>query len=409
MTTTVDTAQGINPNVLGNHSSPESTSQSFHGKRFKALRVIGDALSSLVMSIFYKVLSLACWIVRQKSAYHRYGDLASYHFNRILNKPFAYTIYGDKVVNFAMNSTGTPRVFKGKEVDEVEELKKIYGELFEKMRSIASSDDFPILEKRLSQYPINQGICLGASLDFISRYLKDDSETTFEAIEKISKQFSEKGTPEAQITQILYRAQDIEQLLQKKSTHREKLKNELHENTEKVKKKMDERQAEMMEQMKKLKGSALKEFISKELPKIQLEVQNEMEKIQSDILRKIAENNSALDCERLQSLAQVNDLQLQLNTVFVDEDTKQKAAPELFNTGISQLSEGAYLVCLSNSPAIAFIKTSENETYLFDPNLATLKFEKPEEFVSELWSLTKNFYNTKGTCTMQVYNCNLKS
>lgn len=407
------TAGGISPNVQEYQQTEEPVSQSFYGRRFKALRVTGDALYSILLSIFYKSLSVACWIFRQKAAHHRYGDKASYHFNRILQRPLVYLSYGDKVVNFAINSTGTPR--RSKENSGVEGLKSVYGDQFEKMFSRASSEDMPILEEKLSHYPINEGICLGASLDFIARYLRDESETSFESIEKISQLFSAKGTPEAQITQILYKAQDISSLLQRKSEHREKLEIELNENIEKIKIEMNKWQESVKAKMKDLQGPELKKIIAEEMPRAEFDFLQKLKEIKSEIHREIAENNSELDCQRFQGLAIANDLQLNLNTVFIDEDTKHKEIPETFDQRISGLPEGAYLVSLSNSPdcrsghAIAFIKTSENDTYLFDPNFATLRFEKPDEFIKGLWGLTKKFYNTHGDCTMQIFDCHSRT
>lgn len=408
MTVHIPTALGENPQTNEDHYASRPLSQPFHGRRFKVLRVAGNSLQSIIMSIYFKAISLIYWIVCQKSHAQHYRDLASYHGGRILQRPIAYVLYGNKIVNFSINSTGTPRVIKKQNSDEIKELKEIYGDLFDEMRKRVSSSRIPIDEQKLSQCPINEGICLGASLDFISRYLKDDSETSFEAIEKISLLFSQKGTSEAQITQILYKSQNLQTLLKEKSSRCSDLEEKLVQETEEQKNYF----AEQFNDLKKLKN---KEFLPEKLAQIQLDAKSKIQEMTDEMNRQIAKQDTELQIERLQCLANAHYLKLKANTIILDEDIQQKIPPELFHQRILDLPEGAYLTCLSCSPdspaghAIAFIKASDGKCYLFDPNLATLRFDSPEEFPSELWKLTKEFYNKKGACKVTVYDCVLNN
>lgn len=342
------------------------------------------------------------WIVFQKSAAYRYNDLGTYHWYRV-GDLLTYLLYRGKVVNFATNLTGIPRCFEGKKIKKIEQLRKIYGELFDKMRARAASEDFPILEKALSLYPINEGICLGASLNFISRYLKEDTKDRFEAIKKISKQFSKKGTPEAQITQILYSAQDTKKLKKEKNEAIGRLGKELENELQETQKKLKERQ----KQVKALKSPA---EIAVLIHKSRLKVVNSFNELKSKYDHKLHEIDAKRDFNELQPLGRLSDLKLKLSSSLRYTAEEQKTLPAYLKTRLSKLPVGAYLTTLRRKDsqvnhAIAFVKTSSENCYLFDPNLATLKYENTAEFASEFWKLTKNFYTRKGVCNIAIYNC----
>lgn len=301
------------------------------------------------------------------------------------------------------------------------------------MRSLADSDDYPILDENLSRLPIDSGICLGESLDFISLYLNDTSEDKFEVIKKISEQFSEKGTEKAHILQILHRAQNTAQLAQNRSNYRAKLLKEQEQKKEILENKLKDAEKKQKETFKDIKDSnktdsnkskklspdkkaSLLEEIGKaieEFNNAMITFQEEAEKMREDFLLTLGTFNATLDNERLQQIAKANDLQLKLKMFCHIEDiTEQEAPINKFNASIADLPEGAYLWGLNpcgpeSKHVIVFIKTPTGVTYSFDPNLATVKFKNSQEFAADLWKLTQKLYNTKGTCTLAVHNCTL--
>lgn len=340
-------------------ANPDTLPQSFHGKRFKLIRVVSDGVVSLIKSISYRILSLLSLVACQKDTFNHLSDLSTYYADRSFNRLYTYILYGNKVINFSMNSTGIPIDSSKINGNNLEQLRNIYGELFDEMQSKVSTESHIIDEEKLSLHPINKGVCLGASLDFISRYLKGNQLQTSTLIEKISALFSERGTAESQILHILQYA------LKKESDC-------------------------YSEEEKKYKENLI------------IERHNGI-----DNTKKIRLFGLKLKAKKYSSLA--NACGFRIESTHIDEYTTQKKPSEAFITNFSNLSDGAYLISINNSEikkghAMAMIKVSENEIYLFDPNRGTLKFEDQNEFNSKFWSLIDSYYNTRSTF-IGVYSC----
>lgn len=105
-------------------------------------------------------------------------------------------------------------------------------------------------------------------------------------------------------------------------------------------------------------------------------------------------------CERNQQLARANGTQLEYTTAFLNEDILTKISKkDTFSDSISQLRSGAYLVSMNLrrsdvGHAIAFIKSPEGDSYLYDSNVATVRFEKSDGFIDALWTTVNQRYKS---------------
>lgn len=396
------------------------SSTSFYGRRFKALRAGGDILLSLIKSLFYKIISITKGLIHRSVAQEFYGELAWYHFNRSGNRLGAYIDSGNKVINFAFNSTGRPKT-TDKDRMESEQLKEIYGNKLEEMRKLASSEQFPIQVENLSRCSIKDGICNGASLDFIGRFLKlhQKNGLWFENIEQVSGLFTEGGTHEAQITQILFQGQDLpndsqlDSLMEEaKQRHLKMLEKRMREDIKKLQDQHENSLSKIKEEAKTANQMSDKSPESKE--KITRNSQAALKNAEQDLLKEkdkfeekyafnkeefIESNIAEAKLIRQRPLAALHNLQLDLSPVIAYEKIKQKLPPKQFVECLEQLPDGAYYISLSPQKkeighASVFIKESNTKAYLYDPNYATILLEGKEEQSQKLWSLMKSYNST---------------
>lgn len=393
----------------------KSRSASFYGKRFKALRVAKDLLLSLIASIGYKILSTANWAIRRRLVHERYRELAIYNWNRGFNRLNAYRLFQDQVMHFSTNSTGKPKM-SGQ--DEAEQLRQIYGNRLEEMRLHANQEELPIPKENLSLPSIRQGICLGESLDFLGRFLKlyEKNGLWFQNVEEVGRLFEEKGSEEAQITQILANGQNVKKFSEEMASNREKILDEVNEKREATLKKIDEKCVEFRAKYKFRGGDSLetiqqkKENFAKEIAKIKEELEEELKKLRFDVYRRVHLFEAELDLQKFRPLAALHSVQLDLMRVLIDEEIEKKSPPQKLAPFLKELPTGPYLMTFTcdqgnKTHAVVFIKESEKSGYLFDPNYATL-FLDGEEHAQKLWSLAKH-YNPKGPCTWQIFSARL--
>lgn len=383
------------------HEISKKEPPAFCDQRFKLLKVTGHDLASLVKSVYFKVMSLACWVSRNRGLTQKYRQLSKHHFEHSFDRLFAYFSYRKHLVDFSVNSTSHPQIPLKSFEEERAHLKQTYGDTFQKLHDKCSSDDIPINKDYLLQYPINKGICLGASVDFVSKYLHEKSSNAFEAVKNVSRKFVNGGTPEACTTQILYYAQDMNKVKEQEDARRDTL----------LKKFKQEREdflstsEKMEEKLKKTKDESKVKKISKKI--LELKIQNV--KVLDEMRRDICNLKVATSQKRLAPLAKANGMKLDLAGVIIDDTAKKEGVPSELNEAFSKMPIGAYLTVLRNystyGHAVAFIKASETEYFLFDPNIGTMRFESMEVFISKFWKLTKGFYNTTKTCDVEIYKC----
>jgi hypothetical protein len=410
-----------------NKSSENAQNCSFYGRSFKGLRVLGSFFLSLVNSIAYRILSGINWLVQREPACQKYRELADYCWNFGFEKLLTYSLFGDKVINFSSNRPENPRMFIYDQENKPKALKDIYGDLLKAMLEKAYSPRFAIQEENVSPVSLANGMCLGESLDFIGRFMKEPKNEGgwFKNIENLSHEFENGGSKEAEITQMLMSAQDTSQLCENKQTNRRGFRAELDKKVEdqqnKIKTQVKEIKAKYKQMARDIKTSdgeisfskaeELKKQLKEELAGVEKEVEEKVKELKDKLGREVDFYEAFLDGQRLNPLAALHGVQLNLKSVLIDDDIKESEPPQTFIDRVEETPLGIYLILLSCSEdalaghAVVFIKESYEGGYLFDPNFATLRFDNKKEQTEELWKLIKTFYNKKGRCSVQFHSC----
>lgn len=189
-------------------SHQESLPISFCNRKYKLLHVVGEVVRDFFYGLYHKIIAIASWVFKKNDSFNLHNQLAEYYFVRMSCKAAAYAKFGNKVVNFSLNTSGTVKDLRTSQTNEVQELRRTYGQLFDDMVRKAQIAKAKINPNLLKQNKITSGICFGQSLDFIARIkkLSKENSTTFDTVQRVSKLYQNHGTPEAQITQILHQA-----------------------------------------------------------------------------------------------------------------------------------------------------------------------------------------------------------
>lgn len=383
------------------------SSDSFYRRRWKFLRVTGGCLLSLIQALFFKAIAACAWVFQQREANNHYSQLVYYHANLGLNRFFFYLDYGDKVVNFAANTTGRP----GRKEAGAANVRGIYGDRFDRMFSGIAPSNCPVVPDKLKTLSVDSGICFGASIDFIGRLLREGQCSTswFSTVEKVSSLYSEGGTPEAEITQILYKAQELSSLEAEKRQNSDQVRKELNkeiktinleysrQNPSKAVSTVDNNILEREDQSEK-REKALADIADLEKQAINL----------------LSDTYATLDLQRLQPLAALHELKLSMHQVIVDEGRKDTTSLKSFEELLKSCPIGVYLVSLSCSKdslcahAVVYVKESDERGYVFDPNFATIVLGNMKEQSKNFWKLVKEQYNKEGITSMKFYKAELR-
>jgi len=369
---------------------------SFYGKRFKALRVTGSFLYSVIASLFATILSGCNWLIRRKNAHLYYRDLASYHWHRGWNHVGAYHYFKSRVINFTLNARKPERHTSVQNLN----ISKAFGQELDRRKKLATSELIPIDPKRY-KLP-HRGVCMGMSLDFISHYLRNQKTIAdpLDNIKQVSQLFAEGATREAQMTQMLHHAQKTEKLTT--MTHKQK-KNEAKQ----LIKRMESLKAEL-NSLNRKKGLPRKE--SYQLLVNLKRINHKVDELGSEI-KKLNKKYEVIRYKKmLHQLGLIHHLKLKDHITLLDENLSIKQTPEDFQNYIDKLSAGAYILSLHSATAnhaMVYIKSDQKTGFVHDPNFATVKLVE-RQHATDLWRQSKRFYNEKGDCSMTFFKCNLK-
>jgi len=350
----------------------------FCDKNFKWLRVSVESIGRICLAIFYGVISKATWLFSATTS-HTYATYAKCQELLAVRHFYSYFSYGEKVVDFSFNSSIKVKTDTVDNIPEIDKLKTLYGE----ERVEEWSKLFPAILDQLSRLaPVKDGCCFGVSCHFISSYLQQmkTTDSPEDAIKAIAPQYSSGAPENAQLGQIFYKAAS-----NLRNTKAQKYINSLKSQVEKVeidlKKSLDEINNQstdslilVEEAMQRMRDKA--EECNNKFKETYLRFQDETEEnCETPTLK-----GFKLNCtERIE---------------FENFESDQELA---LQNSIKQAPNGAFLLGLRNEEvghAIALIKTSNSKYYIFDPNLATLKYSN-EEFFLALSALIKDSYTVK--------------
>lgn len=365
---------------------------SFCEKRFKVLRMGGRIAYSILMSLVHKVIAIIMCVF-PKYAQH-YHSSSYYHSLRAFCTWKSFRLFGDRLINFGLNTTGQS---KKQGDDEETILSKMYNEkVQDKYQRLVIPEMQPKPEK-LRAREIDEGICQGICLDYLSRYLHkrgEDLEPLI-AIKKVSQIFCEKGSEEAQILQIISEALGLV------NTYA------LEKIFENQKAKLLTQQAEFHKRFENAANQKEQEEVLQELEKWTNEYQDTLSKEKDQMIPRQIKQVWASKLQVLMPEMEINFLD-----EFSDQDKNVETIQQDWLEHLQSLPTGAYYLSLDYGKdaghAILYIKDSDNLSFMHDPNLGTVQLSKDSD-AHKIWQMIEENYHAKGYCSVNFYQCALKS
>lgn len=383
-----------NPATINSHHEP------FCDKEFKCLRVTGDLLFSLIASLFYKIISLGCWILCCKTTEREYGALAHYHFRFGFGKLFAYASFGDQVIDFSFNGPNGIRPLSQNEKRQ-----------FEQWCQDGSTDEIPVEVEIAENLPYKTGCCLGMSLDFIYHYLNSSQSEPLDKIKECASMHVEGASKDAQMLQMIVSGQKKTKLLKKRSKEIKQIQNEVHLQAIELKKTLDQEQ-ERISKIRDIKQT------SKELNDIIKTSHAKLDDFEKQSKAKIQQSRSNYSREIIKPIAALRGIQLKEALIYAEESFETTEDSSEFRDSFMQLNIGAYLLLIrrhddkekdiSGCAHAEALIIEEECSYLFDPNYATVGARK-EEIFHKIWEFAKDFYLKEGDCTISLHRASISS
>lgn len=340
--------------------------------------IVTDSLYSAILSIFHEAMGFLSSIFDQKDSESLHKQLSKYYFSRAFARLEDKKVFtGDSefeashFINFSLNTSGIPNIEQQTPREQLEFTKNLYGEEFKQLLKKVKSKNIKINGKNL-HLPINQGVCLGACLDFLEKFLraKSNGKPTIESIQEISADYVYGAPKRAQMLQIM--AYSI--------FKNGRLSKILRSRAKSDKKKIDK----IFSQIKLFPHEKFKEKI------LDLLTDSALSKCKAQYRHYISPTGSLVNLRASCESISITDKE-DINT------KKYEGLKELF----SELKEkGSYTIDLSykreeiktSKHIIVYIKESDQEHYLFDPNYGTKICTSLEEVFNSLDLIITNSY-----------------
>lgn len=368
-----------------NSEAIQQQKHSFCKQKINFLNVAGRVGYSVLMALVHKVVAIATFAFPNFA--NRHHSFSSYHCSRAFCAWQAYRLFGNNLVNFGLNTTGKPKELGN---DEEKILDHAYGaKVKEKYLALAPTDEAD--PKKLQAKEIYEGICQGISLDYLNRYLFKRAENveSLTAIQEVSQIFSENGNEEAQVLQIVSEAlglvgkHALDKLFENQNARLLKKQSEFEK---KFIKATVKEQAEMIKELEKMVNQ--KQTASKDI----------------DLMKKQFWGS------KLELL--IPKMKIQFAGTFSDQNKKMDSKKIDWIEHLKNLPMGAYYISLDYGKpvghAILYVKDSNHLSFLHDPNLGTVQFFNDFDLL-KFWQLIKKNYHAKGYCSLDFYQCTLKS
>ncbi len=358
----------------------------FCDKSCKGIRVWGEFVGRVVISLAYLVVSVVCWIF-SRDLFEVYYSYAYHQCDMAFSITSAYMDYEEAVVNFSYNGCVITRAAETEE----QALRARYGnQVIDELLQIGT-DTIPLDRKKLER--VRNGVCLGMSLDFAAHYLREINSGTkpAEAVRKVSGRYTAGAPDEAQLAQIFHEALDYRP------------------------------------ELKEMNKASLAEF--------DIKLENVKQGAQTDILD-LAAGNQTSDAKRLtdevaeissliESVPLTNErgalnkrillLAKQFGLKFdqlrvITQDSFEDGQFADFQGHLKDFPDECYTVSIGNQEVqhqIALIKSGSN-FFLFDPNFATLALDI-EKAAKELWKIAEELVDKTEGHAFSFSPCRLRT
>jgi len=358
----------------------------------KGVRVFSQFLGQSLYALGLLIASVACRIFNRDLAC-TYFSMASAQFNRGGNALGAYLKFGEKLIDFSYNGC----VIAPSSDTEQNALRMRYGNNAIDHWLQIGTEEIPLKPEGLKR--VEEGICLGMSLDFMKHYLQQIqvSASPMEAIREISLRYVEGAPDEAQLAQIFYSALDSTDVIEKEWAH-------LDAFVENQKKDMLPWLEAQQEQVRQLPH----EEILERLTELKSQCNERLENFHFDALSKKILAIAQIEARRVEIVSNQFGLQMAPAQIYACEEMSTVCDAD-FCKLLEELPNGCYaggFRAEGCAHAVTLIK-SENQYFLFDPNLGTIVFDK-NEIAGNLWNIGNSFYLKNGVCSLSFSSCRLQ-
>jgi hypothetical protein len=335
--------------------------------------LIHDCLCKSLYALSMVIRSVATLFFDRDHSY-TYLSTAYAAFFQGANPIFNYYEFGKRVVNFSYNGC----VIARSSDTELNALNARYGSQVVGQWLTIGTKEIRLNTKKLKR--VEDGTCIGMSLDFAQRFLQSLQNRTLasDAIRLISSRYITGAPDQAQLAQIFSKALDMTEV---ESIKRDRIAQMTKETTEEL-----EREAH------RIAGE-----VAKTPPFEEAVFKNRFDPVKKKILaqnkRKMIQENIAIDSKRLKIIGEQLGLQVGNPEICILDEIRFKPDPDFKNT-VESLAEGCHLISFRDNQVghlAVLIKSSDGHYYLFDPNIGTLDF-KDTEIVESLWKITTTSY-----------------
>ncbi len=371
------------------------TSSSFQNRSFKVLYVASSYICSTVMGIYHSAMQFLSYIFNQDASASTHAQLAKYSFVKASSLFRAYDLFGDHLINFSVNTTAIPLEHSIDSQDKLTHLKSIYGDELEEHFNRVSSKDFSLDD--LSPIPIDKGVCMGSSLDFIREYfsLRSKGNAVSDSIEKVSSSFVNSGTKNAQILQIIGNALFNSPKSKKALSD---IKSAFEVQSDNAMKELQELRKEFHNKASKLSESEVDEAIET--------MQSAFEEYTANIIPESFNKVGLLQEKLFRSLNNASDLKVcfKKHIQASDGNTIDETGADSFQ----DLDSGVYFISISYHSraksdiarhAIVYIKETDEKGYFFDPNIGCISHTIKEDLKSQYETFSSNIYSSENKKT----------
>lgn len=380
------TATAINPLIKIN-STP------FCDTSCKGVRVFGQFLGRSLYALGLLIVSVACRIFSRDLA-HMYLSMASFQFNRGGNALVTYFKFGEKLIDFSYNGC----VIASSSDTEQNALRARYGSNTIDRWLQIGTEEIPLKPEKLKR--AEQGICLGMTLDFMKEYLQQIQlgVSPMEAVREISARYVTGAPDEAQLAQIFYSALDSTHVIEREWARLDAAREQQRTDTLRW---FDEQREQIL--------ALPREQILERLTQVQTQCNERLNTFRFDALSNKIKAIARIEAQRDEIVSNQFGLQMGPARIYAHEEISAECDAE-FSQFLEELPNGCYaggFRAKECAHAVTLIKSSDNQYFLFDPNLGTLVFGK-NEIAEKLWNIGKSFYLKNGLCSLSFSSCRLQ-
>ncbi len=306
----------------------------------------------------------------------------------------AYCKFGDNLIDFAYNGC----VIAPTSDTEQNALRARYGsDEIDRWLQIGTVE-IPLKTEKLQR--VETGISLGMTLDFMEQYLQQIQSNIppMEAIRKISSQYVTGAPDRAQLAQIFYTALDLTTMIEREWVS-------LNASLQKRR----EDSISWFNNQLDLTLSLPREQQFEEITRTETRARELLSHFWRETLSTRIKSMVQIEAQRWKIVSHQFGLQVGPAQIYVCEklSTGDNAALSQFLEGLPNGCYAGTFLSEECAHAITLIKASDNQYFLFEPNVGTLVFVK-NEIAENLLNIGRLLHFENKACTLSFSSCRLE-